>query len=80
VQAIAEAHHGSARVHSTPGHGSAFELLLPPPGPASAPAARAESRPPRAGQSFPQDAKPVGFQKSAYCCDLGRRARHGRGA
>ena len=23
---------------------------------------------------------PVGFQKSAYSCDLGRRARHGRGA
>jgi signal transduction histidine kinase len=29
VQAIAEAHHGSARVSSTPGHGSVFEVLLP---------------------------------------------------
>jgi hypothetical protein len=23
---------------------------------------------------------PVGFQESAYSCDLGRRAEHGRGA
>jgi signal transduction histidine kinase len=29
VQAIAEAHHGSARVSSTPGEGSVFEVLLP---------------------------------------------------
>jgi signal transduction histidine kinase len=29
VQAIAEAHHGSARVSSTPGQGSVFEVLLP---------------------------------------------------
>jgi signal transduction histidine kinase len=29
VQAIAEAHHGSARARSTPGHGSVFEILLP---------------------------------------------------
>ena len=29
VQAIAEAHGGSARVHSTLGHGSTFEILLP---------------------------------------------------
>jgi signal transduction histidine kinase len=29
VQAIAEAHHGSARASSTPGHGSVFEVLLP---------------------------------------------------
>ena len=29
VQAIAEAHHGSARARSTPGHGSVFEVLLP---------------------------------------------------
>jgi signal transduction histidine kinase len=29
VQAIAEAHNGSVRVHSTLGEGSAFELLLP---------------------------------------------------
>jgi signal transduction histidine kinase len=48
VQAIAEAHHGSARVRSTPGHGSVFEVLLPlisappspetlaPPGPVTA--------------------------------------------
>jgi signal transduction histidine kinase len=29
VKAIAEAHHGSVRVHSTVGQGSVFELLLP---------------------------------------------------
>jgi signal transduction histidine kinase len=29
VKAIAEAHHGSVRVHSTVGRGSVFELLLP---------------------------------------------------
>jgi len=29
VQAIAEAHHGSARASSTPGQGSVFEVLLP---------------------------------------------------
>jgi signal transduction histidine kinase len=29
VEAVAEAHHGSARVRSTPGEGSTFEVLLP---------------------------------------------------
>ena len=29
VQAIAEAHHGSVRVRSTPGVGSTFEMVLP---------------------------------------------------
>ncbi len=29
VQAIAEAHHGSVRVHSTDGHGATFEMLMP---------------------------------------------------
>jgi signal transduction histidine kinase len=29
VQAIAEAHHGSVRVQSTPGHGATFEVLIP---------------------------------------------------
>jgi signal transduction histidine kinase len=29
VQAIAEAHHGSVRVHSIPGQGSTFEIVLP---------------------------------------------------
>jgi signal transduction histidine kinase len=42
VQAIAQAHHGSVRVHSTPGQGSVFEVLLPV---ESAPAARAGSHP-----------------------------------
>jgi signal transduction histidine kinase len=45
VQAIAEAHHGSARASSTLGHGSVFEVLLPVDpgiiGPGDAPAARA---------------------------------------
>jgi signal transduction histidine kinase len=40
VQAIMTAHHGSVRVHSTPGQGSVFELVLPL-SPASAPAAAA---------------------------------------
>src|SRR5262249_57499354 len=49
VQAIAEAHHGSARASSTPGQGSVFEVLLPAipappspeaPGPATAPPSR----------------------------------------
>jgi len=29
VQAIAEAHHGSVRVHSTSGHGATFEMVIP---------------------------------------------------
>lgn len=29
VQAVAEAHHGSVRVRSTPGHGATFEMVLP---------------------------------------------------
>lgn len=33
VRAVAQAHGGSVRVHSTPGDGSEFELLLPPPTP-----------------------------------------------
>ena len=34
VRAVARAHGGEVEVHSTPGHGSEFELLLPaPPGP-----------------------------------------------
>jgi signal transduction histidine kinase len=39
VKAIAEAHHGSVRVHSAVGQGSVFELLLPtsPANPSSAP-------------------------------------------
>jgi len=45
VQAIAEAHHGSARASSTPGRGSVFEVLLPlplaPGGPRAAGTARA---------------------------------------
>ena len=40
VQAIAEAHHGSARASSTLGQGSVFEVLLPAaPAPAETPAA-----------------------------------------
>jgi signal transduction histidine kinase len=29
ASAIAEAHHGEVRVHSTVGHGSTFELVIP---------------------------------------------------
>jgi signal transduction histidine kinase len=29
ARAIAEAHHGTVRVHSSPGHGATFELLIP---------------------------------------------------
>jgi two-component system OmpR family sensor kinase len=59
VQAIAEAHHGSARASSTLGQGSVFEVLLP-----AAPAlpsleAPAPPRPMRAGPSSPPDAKPA---------------------
>jgi len=64
VQAIAEAHHGSARASSTPGHGSVFEVLLPsypaPPSP-SAPGASAPApaAPAPAGSSLPgADAPP----------------------
>jgi signal transduction histidine kinase len=40
VQAIATAHHGSVKVHSTPGHGAIFEIFLPlAPADAAAPAA-----------------------------------------
>jgi signal transduction histidine kinase len=45
VQAIAEAHGGSARVHSTFGHGSQFEVLLPLAPAAPAPAAAVGSAP-----------------------------------
>jgi len=29
VQAIAEAHHGTVRVHSASGRGSTFEMVIP---------------------------------------------------
>jgi signal transduction histidine kinase len=41
VRAIAEAHHGTVRVRSSPGHGSTFELLIPV---ASPPLARRPTR------------------------------------
>jgi two-component system, OmpR family, sensor kinase len=59
VQAIAEAHHGSARASSTLGQGSLFEVLLPAiPAPPS-PEAPAPPRPMRAGLSSPPDAEPA---------------------
>jgi two-component system OmpR family sensor kinase len=59
VQAIAEAHHGSARASSTLGQGSVFEVLLPAiPAPPS-PEAPGPPRPMRAGPSSPPDAKPA---------------------
>jgi signal transduction histidine kinase len=45
VQAIAEAHHGSARAQSTPGRGSVFEILVPVT-PARASGARPKQHPP----------------------------------
>jgi len=50
VQAIAEAHHGSARASSTLGHGSVFEVLLPADQPSSA-ADRPALRGPAAARS-----------------------------
>jgi signal transduction histidine kinase len=45
VRAVARAHGGEALVHSTPGHGSEFELVLPVTAPAASPAAAALSGP-----------------------------------
>jgi two-component system OmpR family sensor kinase len=56
VQAIAEAHHGSVRVDSTLGHGSAFELLVPL-APAPASMRPPQSHQPWAGRSSPPDAQ-----------------------
>jgi signal transduction histidine kinase len=56
VQAIAEAHHGSARVSSTLGQGSLFEVLLPAvPAPPSPPT----PRPVTAQASVPDAAPPA---------------------
>jgi signal transduction histidine kinase len=52
VQAIAEAHHGSVRATSTPGHGAVFEILVPFK-PARASGTGPESRPPEVGTSWP---------------------------
>jgi signal transduction histidine kinase len=60
VKAIAEAHHGSARASSTPGHGSVFELLLPA-GPAPpSPETTAPPRPVTAQSSSPGADPPAG--------------------
>jgi len=59
VQAIAEAHHGSARASSTLGQGSVFEVLLPAIPEPPSPEAPAPPRPMTAGPSSPPDAKPV---------------------
>ena len=59
VQAIAEAHHGSARASSTLGQGSVFEVSLPTiPAPPS-PEALAPPWPMRAGPSSPPDGEPA---------------------
>jgi signal transduction histidine kinase len=52
VQAIAEAHSGSVRVHSTLGQGSVFEVLLPV-APAPVPPARPEPRTREKGANAP---------------------------
>jgi hypothetical protein len=45
VRAVARAHGGEAVVHSTPGHGSEFELMLPVTAPAADPAPPADGAP-----------------------------------
>jgi hypothetical protein len=59
VQAIAEAHHGSARASSTLGQGSVFEVSLPAISASLSPEAPAPPRPMTAGPSSPPDAKPA---------------------
>jgi signal transduction histidine kinase len=62
AQAIAEAHHGSVRVHSTPGQGSTFELALPVAS-ASATAGKLEpSQHPAAGPRAPVAPSPPSAQ------------------
>ena len=55
VQAIAEAHHGSARASSTPGQGSVFEVLLP-----AVPAPPSPETPAPAGPMTAQSSLPDG--------------------
>jgi signal transduction histidine kinase len=45
VRAVARAHGGEALVHSTPGHGSEFELVLPVTAPAAGPVPDADGAP-----------------------------------
>ena len=52
VQAIAEAHHGSVRVHSASGHGATFELVIPAV-PAPARPARPDHRDPGRSSGCP---------------------------
>jgi signal transduction histidine kinase len=59
VQAIAEAHHGSARASSTPGHGSVFEVLLPADRAQPSPEAPAPPAPATAGSSLPEADAPT---------------------
>jgi signal transduction histidine kinase len=60
VKAIAEAHHGSARASSTPGHGSVFELLLPAGQAPPSPETPAPPRPVTARSSSPGADPPAG--------------------
>jgi signal transduction histidine kinase len=55
VAAIAEAHHGSVRVHSAAGDGSRFELLIPA---APAPESPGKREPPRPGAQRMSPAQP----------------------
>jgi signal transduction histidine kinase len=59
VQAIAEAHHGSARARSTLGQGSVFEVSLPAIPAPPPPQAPAPPRPATAGLSSPPEVKPA---------------------
>ena len=60
VQAIAEAHHGSARASSTLGQGSVFEVLLPAvPAPPPSPEMPAPPRPLTAQSSSPDAGSPT---------------------
>lgn len=51
ARAIAEAHHGTVRVRSSPGHGSTFELLIPTAPPAPDGPGPSPGRPPASQES-----------------------------
>jgi len=75
MQAIAEAHHGSVRVHSTLGRGSEFELLLPL-APTSIPASGSMGPPAGPGFLEPGSARPLVGHADAEAATCGCRKSH----